>query len=92
MIYILLKNQLLSLTNYLIKLKTRNKKIEKEMELINISHKKIIDEITTSFKENSFLLNKKEKQLKFELVKKVMEVIEELKSILFQSNKIIFSF
>ena len=73
--------------------KIRNIKqiIEEEIEVINNSHKKIMDEITASFEEKRFQLNKLEKEIKIDLDKKVTEVKEELENALFESNKIITS-
>ena len=65
--------------------------IEEEIEKLNNSHKKIMDEITASFDEKRFQLNKLEKELKLDLEKKVTEVKEELENKLFESSKIIIS-
>ena len=65
--------------------------IEEEIEKLNNSHKKIIDEITASFDEKRFQLNKLEKELKLDLEKKVTEVKEELENKLSESSKIIIS-
>ena len=73
--------------------KIRNMKqiIEEEIEVINNSHKKIMDEITASFEEKHFQLNRIEKELKLDLEKKVTEVKEELENKLSESSKIIIS-
>ena len=65
--------------------------IEEEIEKLNNSHKKIMDEITASFDEKRFQLNKLEKELKLDLEKKVTEVKEELENKLSESSKIIIS-
>ena len=73
--------------------KVRNIKqnIEEEIEKINNSYIKIMEEITASFEEKRFELNKLEKKLKLDLDKKVTEVKEELENKLSKSNNIIIS-
>ena len=73
------------------KVRDIKKNIEEEIEKLNNSHKKIMDEITASFEEKRFLLNKLEKELKLDLEKKVTEVKEELENKLSESSKIIIS-
>ena len=55
-------------------MKNIKQKIEEEIEDINNSHKKIMEEITSSFNDQRFQINKKEKQLKLELDEKVTDV------------------
>ena len=64
------------------KIKNINQTIEEEMEEINIRQKKIFNEITTSFEDQRYKLNRKEKQLKSELEEKVKQIKEELKKFL----------
>jgi hypothetical protein len=59
------------------------------MEEINISQKKIYNEITSSFEDQRNQLNRKEKQLKLELDEKVKKIKEELNKYLIESKNII---
>jgi len=74
------------------KMKNIKQKIEEEIEDINNSHKKIMEEITSSFNDQRFQINKKEKQLKLELDEKVTDVKNDLEICLRESNDIISSF
>jgi len=74
------------------KMKNIKQKIEEEIEDINNSHKKIMEEITSSFNDQRFQINKKEKQLKLELDEKVTDVKNDLEIFLRESNDIISSF
>ena len=69
--------------------KNTKQRIEEEKEELNLSHKKIINEITSSFEEQRLKLNRKEKQLKLELDEKVKTIKEELDKLLIESNNII---
>ena len=71
------------------KAKITKQRIEEEIEEINIAHKKIINEITSSFEEKHIKLNRKEKQLKLELDEKVKKIKEELNKFLIESKNII---
>ena len=71
------------------KAKITKQRIEEEIEEINIAHKKLINEITTSFEEKHIQLNRKEKQLKLELDEKVKKIKEELNKFLIESKNII---
>ena len=73
------------------KMRNIKQNIEEEIEKINNSHRKIMEEITASFEEKRFELNRLEKKLKLDLDKKVTEVKEELENKLFKSNNIIIS-
>ena len=91
MVY-LMKILFLNLIKYLFnKMRDIKQNIEEEIEKLNNSHKKIMDEITASFEEKRFLLNKLEKELILDLEKKVTEVKEELENKLSESSKIIIS-
>ena len=71
------------------KIKNIKQRIEEEMEEINISQKKIFNEITTSFEDQRNKLNRKEKQLKLELEEKVKQIKEELNKFLNDVNQLI---
>ena len=62
------------------------------MEEINISQKKIYNEITSSFEDQRNKLNRKEKQLKLELDEKVKQIKEEINKFLNEANNLIIYF
>ena len=65
-------------------------KLEKEIEKLNNSHKKIDEEISLSFKKRHLELDEEEKKLKLELNTKVNRTKEELKHLLLKLQKILF--
>ena len=71
------------------KIKNIKQRIEEGIEEINISQKKIFNEITTSFEDQRNKLNRKEKQLKLELDEKVKQIKEELNKFLNDVNQLI---
>ena len=66
-------------------------KIEKEIEKINNSYKKVENEIILSFKKQHLELEEKEKNLKLELNLKINQIKDELEKNLTISNNIILS-
>ena len=73
------------------KTKDLKQKIEDEIEKINKSHSKIMEEITESFENQHIKLNEKEKMIKAELDLKVTKMKEELEKFLLESNEILIS-
>jgi hypothetical protein len=73
--------------------KTKNIKdrIEEEIEEINNLHKKLMDQISTSFKEQHTQLIHKENELKLELDIKVTKVKNQLENFLVESHDILKS-
>ena len=73
--------------------KTKNIKdrIEEEIEEINNLHKKIMDEITASFKEQHIKLNNEENELKSDLDMKVTKAKNQLENFLLESMNILTS-
>jgi len=66
-------------------------KLEKEIEKLNNSHKKINEEISLSFKKRHLELDEEEKKLKLELNTKVNRTKEELNDLLLKLPKIVSS-
>ena len=71
------------------KAKIIEEQIEEEIKNIEISHKKVLDEITSSFEKRRLELDEKEKLLKSELDIKVNEIKNELNNSLKELNKLL---
>ena len=73
------------------KMKSTKERIESEIEKVNNSRDRLLDEITNSFEEQRIKLNEKEKALKSELDIKVTELKDQLEKFYIESNDILLS-